>query len=145
MLVSETDTRPVDIQFRTAPSAILRTQTSPATDTFTYLASDGLGGTAMATVILNVVPLGHPVVNVTDAGGTYHGTPFPATATLTAPGNAPVSSLDGVSPTLAYYAGSLTAAQVAAAIPLPGAAQRRRNLHGRGYLPGRHRICTCFQ
>jgi len=91
------------------------------TDTFTYMASDGLGGTAMATVVLNVVPLGHPVVNVTDAGGTYHGTPFPATATLTAPGNAPVSSLDGVSPTLAYYAGSLTAAQVAAAIPLPGA------------------------
>jgi hypothetical protein len=91
------------------------------TDEFTYLASDGLGGTAMATVVLDVMPLADPVVSVTDAGGAYNGTPFPATATLTTPGNAPVASLDGVSPTLAYYAGNLTAAQLATAAALPGA------------------------
>ena len=89
------------------------------TDKFTYLASDGHGGAAMATVILNIQLA--PTVNVTDAGGTYNGTPFPATATLTTSGHTPVASLDGVSPTLAYYVGSLTTEQLATATALPGA------------------------
>ena len=41
---------------------------------------------------------------VTDAGGTYNGMPFPATATV-AVDNTPAASLEGVSPTLTYYAG----------------------------------------
>jgi autotransporter-associated beta strand protein/parallel beta-helix repeat protein/VCBS repeat-containing protein len=89
----------------------------PDADQFTYMATDGLGGTAIATVMLR----DDPTVNVTDAGGTYNGAPFPATATLTTPGNTPVASLGGVSPTLAYYVGSLTTAQVASATPLVGA------------------------
>ena len=91
------------------------------TDQFTYMATDGNGGTAMATVTLNILLLEDPTVNVTDAGGTYNGTPFPATATLTTPGNTPVASLGGISPTLAYYVGSLTTAQLATATALPGA------------------------
>ena len=89
------------------------------TDTFTYLASDGHGGTAMATVVLNIQLV--PTVNVTDAGGVYNGAPFPATATLTTPGNTQVASLGGVSPTLVYYVGSLTTEQLATATALPDA------------------------
>ncbi len=89
------------------------------TDEFTYLASDGHGGTAMATVVLNIQLA--PTVNVTDAGGAYNGAPFPATATLTTSGNTQVASLGGVSPTLAYYLGSLTTEQLATATALPGA------------------------
>ena len=42
-----------------------------------------------------------PTVTVTDAGGTYTGNPFPATALVNGQ-----ASLEGVSPTLAYYVGS---------------------------------------
>ncbi len=59
---------------------------------------------------------GAPVVNVTDAGGTYTGSPFPATASVTGASGIPTSSLEGVTPTLTYYAGS-----AAAGTPLAGA------------------------
>ena len=52
-----------------------------------------------------------PTVNVTDSGGTYNEadpTPFPATATMTAFDGTTASSLDGISPTFAYYAGTST-------------------------------------
>ncbi len=42
-----------------------------------------------------------PSVTVTDAGGTYTGNPFPATALVNGQ-----ASLEGASPTLAYYVGS---------------------------------------
>ena len=47
-----------------------------------------------------------PVVTVTDADGTYNGTTFAATTTVTSISGSAASSLEGVSPTLTYYAGS---------------------------------------
>ena len=52
-----------------------------------------------------------PLVTVGDAGGTFTGSTFPATALV-----AGASSLEGVAPTLAYYAGS-----AATGAPLPDA------------------------
>jgi hypothetical protein len=55
-----------------------------------------------------------PTVTVTDAGGTYNGQPFAATATVAGVvagvDNTPAPSLEGVSPTLTYYAGTYTLA-----------------------------------
>ena len=47
-----------------------------------------------------------PILTVTDAGGVANGSPFPATALLTAVGTPPSGSLQGVTPTLTYYVGS---------------------------------------
>jgi hypothetical protein len=60
---------------------------------------------------------GTPTVAVSDAGGTYSGSPFPATATVNGG-----PSLEGVSPTLAYYAGTYTdPSQLAGLTALSGA------------------------
>ena len=51
-----------------------------------------------------------PTVSVSDAGGTYDGSAFPATATVTGVvtgvDDSPASSLQSVTPTLTYYSGS---------------------------------------
>ena len=47
-----------------------------------------------------------PTVSVSDGGGTYNGAPFAATADVVGLGNQPGPSLEGVSPTLSYYAGT---------------------------------------
>jgi hypothetical protein len=47
-----------------------------------------------------------PTVSVSDAGGTYDGVAFSATATVAGVSGTPASSLEGVSPTLTYYAGA---------------------------------------
>jgi hypothetical protein len=48
-----------------------------------------------------------PTLTITDAGGVFNGSPFAATGKLSAPGlSAPVTSLEGVSPTFTYYTGS---------------------------------------
>ena len=60
------------------------TSTTSTADRFTY------GGVAKAAT-----------VTVSDAGGTYNGSPFPATALVNG-----ATSLEGVSPTFTYYAGS---------------------------------------
>ncbi len=57
-----------------------------------------------------------PTVSVSDAGGTYNGNPFPATDSVTGVSGIAGSSLEGVSPTLTYYAGS-----TATGTPLAGA------------------------
>jgi hypothetical protein len=49
-----------------------------------------------------------PNLTVGDAGGIFNGSPFPATALLSAIGATPGGSLEGVSPTLTYYVGSTT-------------------------------------
>ena len=59
-------------------------------------------------------------VTVTDTGGTYNGLPYPATALVNGE-----ASLESVTPTVTYYAGSLTAEQIVSAAPLPGAPARR--------------------
>jgi hypothetical protein len=55
-------------------------------------------------------------VTVADAGGTYSGSPIAATALVGG-----VTSLEGVAPSVAYYAGDLTDAQIASTALLPGA------------------------
>jgi ELWxxDGT repeat protein len=58
-----------------------------------------------------------PTVQVSDAGGTYNGSTFPATATVNG-----VSALEGVGATLSYYSGTYTStAQLAGLTPLGGA------------------------
>jgi hypothetical protein len=57
-----------------------------------------------------------PAITVTDAGGTYNGLAFPATASLIGVNGTAGSSLEGSSPTLAYYAGANVSS-----MPLPGA------------------------
>ncbi len=51
-----------------------------------------------------------PILTVADAGGTYNGQAFPATVTVagvvTGVDSTPAASLEGVAPTLAYYAGT---------------------------------------
>jgi large repetitive protein len=56
-----------------------------------------------------------PTVVVSDGGGTYDGTPFAAVATVAGIDGAAGPRLEGVSPTLTYYAGD-----VAAGTPLSG-------------------------
>jgi hypothetical protein len=62
-----------------------------------------------------------PTLTVADPGGVYNGSPFPATATLSAPGISSASSLEGVSPTLSYYIGSTATGTASATAPInPG-------------------------
>ena len=80
--------------------------------------------TATQTTTINVNQA-TPMVTVTDAGGTYNGNPFPATATVAGvvPGvdTTPAASLENVSPTLTYYAGTNTSGtNLGGALPRPG-------------------------
>jgi hypothetical protein len=58
--------------------------------------------TATATII--VAPA-TPTVTVSDGGGVYNGSPFAATASIAGIDGKAGPSLEGVSPTLTYYAG----------------------------------------
>ena len=49
-----------------------------------------------------------PTVNAIDAGGTYDGLPFAATATVKGVSGSPATNLETVSPTFTYYSGSGT-------------------------------------
>jgi len=72
-----------------------------------------------------------PTVSVSDAGGVYTGLPFPATDTVAAAGGTPGGSLEGVSPTLTYYAGSS-----ATGTPLAGAPDDAGTYTVEAYFPG---------
>ncbi len=61
-------------------------------------------------------------MNVNDAGGVYNGSSFPAMATVSGVGGTAGSSLEGASPSLAYYSGTYnSSAQLAGLTALPGA------------------------
>ncbi len=63
-----------------------------------------------------------PTVAVSDAGGTYSGTSFAASATVAGLNDTPTASLEGIAPSLVYYAGTFTeAAQLAGLTALSGA------------------------
>jgi hypothetical protein len=66
------------------------------------------GGTSGFTgTIQNGSGMITPTLTVTDAGGTFNGSPFPATAAFTGPGiTTSVSTLEGVAPTFTYYTGT---------------------------------------
>ena len=59
-----------------------------------------------------------PAVSVADTGGTYTGTPFAATATVTGVDGVPTSSLDGVSPTFTYYVGTTVNDDGSSVVPI---------------------------
>ena len=58
-----------------------------------------------------------PAVNVSDAGGTFTGNPFRATATVTGVSGVANGSLENVTPTLLYYVGSTASGTGSAAAP----------------------------
>ena len=70
-----------------------------------------------------------PTVTVSDAGGTYNGSAFPATATVAGAGGAAATSLEGVTPTLTYYLGAQASGARFGRCP-----HRRGNLYCRGLL-----------
>ena len=70
--------------------------------------------TASANVPLTVYP--PPVVAVTDPSGSYNGTPYAATGTVTGLNGVPGPTLEGVGLTYTYYAGTNTGGT-----PLPAA------------------------
>ena len=79
-----------------------------------------------ASIPLTLVQGAMPTVTVSDAGGTYNGSAFPATALVagivSGVDNTPASSLESVTPTLTYYAGTTatgTALSVGRAWPEP--------------------------
>ena len=62
-----------------------------------------------------------PTVTVSDAGGTFNGSPFPATAEVAGVVNGVdttlAASLEGVSPTLTYYAGAVAVGTPLSTVP----------------------------
>jgi hypothetical protein len=59
-----------------------------------------------------------PTVTVRHPGGTYNGSPFPATASVTGAGGTPAASLESVRPTLIYYVGTSASGSGSAAAPV---------------------------
>ncbi len=79
----------------------------PYTITQGTLAADGNYTIQFNASTLTITPA-TPVVNETAPGGTYTGALIRATATVTASGSTAAPNLEGVTPTLTYYAGSGT-------------------------------------
>ena len=76
--------------------------------------------TAGATTTITVGKAA-PIVRVTDSGGHFDGSPFPASVTIAAPfagtDGSPASSLENVTPTLTYFIGSANAGVSLGATP----------------------------
>ena len=71
------------------------------------------------------VTLATPSISLTARGGTFNGSPFPATVTIAGSSGTPGSSLEGIVPSLTYYSGSYSSlAELALLKPLPGATVR---------------------
>jgi hypothetical protein len=137
-------TDPSDITYGTALSTAQLNATASVAGTFQYTPAPGTYlpagsnqalsvvftptdsadyGTASMQVTINVAKA-TPNLGLTDPGGTYDGSPFVASATLTGVGGDHSSggSLQGISPTLTYYVGNGTAGtNLGSAAPLaPG-------------------------
>ena len=94
-----------------------------------YLAMSSPINSGKAVVIAKATP----TVNVTDNGGTYNGAAFPVTAaSVVGVGNTTIASF-GASLSYRYYAGTLSASQIARATALRRALLCRK-LHRRGHL-----------
>ena len=62
-----------------------------------------------------------PTVTVTDNGGTYNGTAFPVTAaSVVGVGNTTIASFGSSTLSYSYYAGTLSASQIATATARSG-------------------------
>jgi parallel beta-helix repeat protein len=94
-----------------ALSGTTHTNACTTTDTWTFTDVTGNYNNASSTVSDSIAKA-TPAVSVTDAGGTYNGSAFPATATVTGVSGTPGSSLENVTPTLTYYQGTYTLANL---------------------------------
>ena len=79
------------------------------TDTTSYSPAD-------ATVTIDVTKA-TPTLNVSAPGGTFNGTPLPASATISGINSIPAASLESVKPTMAYYVGSDTSGMSLGSVP----------------------------
>ena len=86
---------------------------SPYTISYSYTGDGTFASTSTTGTLM--VSRATPTLHASDAGGEFTGSPFPAVATITGLSGAASSSLEGVTPVLTYYAGSL-----ASGTPLPG-------------------------
>jgi Bacterial Ig-like domain (group 3) len=78
--------------------------------------------TSNAAVINFTIAQASPTVSVADAGGTYSGAAYPATATVAGIHGSSGTSLEGASVAIAYYNGTYAAAgQLVGLTPLPAA------------------------
>jgi hypothetical protein len=101
-------------------SATSHTSAGSYTDSWTFTDQTGNYNNATGTVS-DSIARATPTVQVTAAGGTYNGSPFAATATVAGLNGVPGTSLEGVAPTLTYYAGSTASGTPLAGAPvLPG-------------------------
>jgi hypothetical protein len=106
VIVSHTATQAVAVTSPGVPGVVDVTVTTPGgtsplnppADQFSYVAA--------------------PSVTASDPGGTYNGSAFPATATVTGIDGIAGSSLEGVSPTLLYYVGSDTSGTGSTSAPV---------------------------
>jgi Ca2+-binding RTX toxin-like protein len=85
-------------------------------DTTAFAGSNSLDSGTNATQVVNRAT---PTVSVSDAGGSYDGNTFPATATVTGISGIAASTLENVTPTLTYYSGS---SATGTPLPAPSAA-----------------------
>ncbi|MGP0064763.1 MAG: beta strand repeat-containing protein, partial [Isosphaeraceae bacterium] len=93
-------------------SGLTASSTAPdAVGDYTVLASFASADYTAASALANfTITQATPSMTITQAGGTYDGSPLPATASLTGVGGSPASNLDGGTPTCAYYSGTSTSA-----------------------------------
>jgi hypothetical protein len=119
--VSPTLTYYVGSQASGTPLAGAPSQAGTYTVVAAFAGSADYSAAASAPLTFTISPA-TPSVTVSDAGGTYHGGAFAASATVAGVDAAPAATLEGVAPTLSYYSGSYTSvAQLAGLTPLAGA------------------------
>jgi hypothetical protein len=114
-------TQPAPIGTAGAFSTTFDTSTLPASATpytVTYSYAGDANFAAATTTSTVTVSKDTPTVKVTDSGGTYNGAAFDATATVTGAGGSAASSLEGVAPTLTYYAGATAAGTPLSSAPI---------------------------
>ena len=117
------------------PDQTIGTVIGPVNGVFTVLGSHTYvaNGSFTATVSVRIMSSLHktssitdavtvkkatPLVGVSDAGGTYSGSSFPATANVTGINGTAASSLESISPIFAYYAGISAAGTPSSSAPI---------------------------
>jgi hypothetical protein len=117
----------LDYQFSAALNNLpLGVAQSPYAITYAYTDPSGTFAPASDSSQALTITQAAPKVGVADAGGTYDGAAFAASATVAGVvagvDATPAATLEGVAPTLSYYSGSYTSlAQLAGLTPLGGA------------------------
>jgi len=91
--------------------------------TATFTPTDATDYTTAAGTATMTVTQATPTIALTSLGGTFDGSPLPASVTIAGVSGTPGSSLEGASPSLTYYSGTYNnLTQLAGLTPLPGGA-----------------------